>query len=76
MRFLFTAFLFDCSFQYLILNITFRISGIPEWARHHWVPDRPTSVRFQALPQHRPNQHSRQVKIRICIVEVVDIEGR
>ena len=46
--------------------VTFDASGIPEWVRHHWVPDRPTSIRFQALPEHRPNQHSRQVKILIC----------
>ena len=46
--------------------VTFDASGIPEWVRHHWVPDRPTCIRFQALPEHRPNQHSRQVKILIC----------
>ena len=45
--------------------VTFDASGIPEWVRHHRVPDRPIGVRFQALSQHRPNQHSRQVLAHI-----------
>ena len=54
-------------------------SGFPKRVGYHRVHDRPASVRFQALPQHCPHQHSRQVlgnpAVRMLIMIDYDCES-